>query len=194
MVAVRCGGLAVRGQPRQARRRRGVGVRPLAPHVDAINANGLRLTGAGEVTRVRATTDRPSSRRATSGSSRRRRCTPRRDRGDGARLRGRRRRLGPERRRQRGGHRSSRHARDPRHDLSGRGKILEPGVVQWDVKGDTTLGPVRAEPGARDEIERLADACTRAACRRTRSLTPAPRSGARSSSTPRRTRSARSPA
>ena len=29
------------------------------------------------------------------------------------------------------------------------GKILEPGVVQWDVKGDTTLGPVRAAAGAR---------------------------------------------
>ncbi len=28
------------------------------------------------------------------------------------------------------------------------GKILEPGVVQWDVKGDTTFGPFEAEPGA----------------------------------------------
>ena len=42
------------------------------------------------------------------------------------------------------------------------GKILSPGVVQWDVKGDTTLGPFEPSPAATDEIERLADACTRA--------------------------------
>jgi 2-dehydropantoate 2-reductase len=42
------------------------------------------------------------------------------------------------------------------------GKILEPGVVQWDVKGDTTLGPFEPRPAGREEIDRLADACTRA--------------------------------
>jgi 2-dehydropantoate 2-reductase len=42
------------------------------------------------------------------------------------------------------------------------GRILEPGVVQWDVKGDTTLGPFEPSPPAPEEIERLADACTRA--------------------------------
>jgi 2-dehydropantoate 2-reductase len=41
------------------------------------------------------------------------------------------------------------------------GKILEPGVVQWDVRGDTTLGPFEPSPATADEIERLADACTR---------------------------------
>ena len=41
------------------------------------------------------------------------------------------------------------------------GKILEPGVVQWDVKGDTTLGPFEPKPAGADEIARLADACTR---------------------------------
>jgi 2-dehydropantoate 2-reductase len=41
------------------------------------------------------------------------------------------------------------------------GKILEPGVVQWDVKGDTTFGPFEPQPAAASEIERLADACTR---------------------------------
>ncbi len=41
------------------------------------------------------------------------------------------------------------------------GKILEPGVVQWDVKGDTTLGPFEPKPAHMNEIERLADACTR---------------------------------
>ena len=42
------------------------------------------------------------------------------------------------------------------------GKILEPGVVQWDVKGDTTFGPFEPQPAHADEIARLADACTRA--------------------------------
>jgi 2-dehydropantoate 2-reductase len=42
------------------------------------------------------------------------------------------------------------------------GKLLEPGHVQWDVKGDTTLGPFEPKPAPMAEIERLADACTRA--------------------------------
>jgi 2-dehydropantoate 2-reductase len=42
------------------------------------------------------------------------------------------------------------------------GKILEPGHVQWDVKGDTTLGPFEGKPAPMREVERLADACTRA--------------------------------
>src|SRR2546422_2151525 len=42
------------------------------------------------------------------------------------------------------------------------GKLLEPGRVQWDVKGDTTLGPFEPSPAPREEIERLAEACTRA--------------------------------
>ena len=42
------------------------------------------------------------------------------------------------------------------------GKVLEPGVVQWDVKGDTTFGPFEPRPVAVSAIEPLADACTRA--------------------------------
>lgn len=42
------------------------------------------------------------------------------------------------------------------------GKILAPGHVQWDIKGDTTLGPFEPQPAPFAEIERLADACTRA--------------------------------
>jgi 2-dehydropantoate 2-reductase len=41
------------------------------------------------------------------------------------------------------------------------GRIVEPGRVQWDVKGDTTFGPFEAQPAPMAEIERLADACTR---------------------------------
>jgi 2-dehydropantoate 2-reductase len=42
------------------------------------------------------------------------------------------------------------------------GKLVEPGVVQWDVKGDTTFGPFEPQPARPGEIEALADACTRA--------------------------------
>ncbi len=42
------------------------------------------------------------------------------------------------------------------------GKITAPGVVQWDVKGDTTLGPFEAQPAPLERVEVLADACTRA--------------------------------
>ena len=41
------------------------------------------------------------------------------------------------------------------------GKIIAPGVVQWDVKGDTTFGPYEERPAPFGEVERLADACTR---------------------------------
>ena len=42
------------------------------------------------------------------------------------------------------------------------GKLIAPGVVQWDVKGETTLGPFEPRPAPSAEIERLAEALTRA--------------------------------
>ena len=42
------------------------------------------------------------------------------------------------------------------------GRVVEPGHVQWDVKGDTTLGPFEPSPAPPAEVERLAAACTRA--------------------------------
>jgi len=42
------------------------------------------------------------------------------------------------------------------------GRILEPGHVQWDVRGETTIGPFEPSPAPEEAIERLADACTRA--------------------------------
>ena len=42
------------------------------------------------------------------------------------------------------------------------GKLLEPGHVQWDVKGDTTFGPFEPKPAPFEEVARLAEACTRA--------------------------------
>ena len=41
------------------------------------------------------------------------------------------------------------------------GKLLEPGHVQWDVKGETTFGPFEPQPAPADAIALLADACTR---------------------------------
>src|SRR3954467_10426265 len=42
------------------------------------------------------------------------------------------------------------------------GKITAPGVVQWDVKGDTTFGPYEEKPARFEEVQRLAEACSRA--------------------------------
>ena len=42
------------------------------------------------------------------------------------------------------------------------GRIVQPGHVHWDVKGDTTIGPFEPSPASIAEVERLADACTRA--------------------------------
>ena len=42
------------------------------------------------------------------------------------------------------------------------GKLVEPGVVQWDVKGETTFGPFESKPIGVGAIVPLADACTRA--------------------------------
>ena len=42
------------------------------------------------------------------------------------------------------------------------GKLTAPGVVQWDVKGDTTFGLFDPKPSSFAAVEQLADACTRA--------------------------------
>jgi len=41
------------------------------------------------------------------------------------------------------------------------GRVVEPGHVQWDVRGDTTIGPFEPSPAAMADIDQLADACTR---------------------------------
>jgi 2-dehydropantoate 2-reductase len=132
------------------------------PHVDAMNADGLRLTGVGEVVgRVRATTD-PSQLTAcdfgivatkamhTESAI----AAAARAFADGAVASV-----------QNGVGNEEAIARHVRRVIRGTtfpaGKILSPGVVQWDVKGDTTLGPFDPSPASFEEIERLADACTR---------------------------------
>jgi 2-dehydropantoate 2-reductase len=42
------------------------------------------------------------------------------------------------------------------------GRIVEPGHVEWEVEGETTIGPFEPSPAPSEEIERLAEACTRA--------------------------------
>jgi 2-dehydropantoate 2-reductase len=131
-------------------------------HVDAINRDGLRLVGAGEVTgRVRATTDaaelpacdfgivatkamHTESAIAAAAHAFAAGCVATVQNG-----------IGNEE------VLAAHCERVIRGTTFPAGKILEPGVVQWDVKGDTTLGPFEPKPAAFDEIERLADACTR---------------------------------
>jgi 2-dehydropantoate 2-reductase len=131
-------------------------------HVDAINAGGLRLSGAGEVTgRPRATTDAAQLPPCDFGI------------------------VATKAMHTEGAIAATAHAfaagavatvqngvgneevlaghveRVIRGTTFPAGKILEPGVVQWDVKGDTTLGPFEPKPALAEEIARLADACTR---------------------------------
>jgi 2-dehydropantoate 2-reductase len=42
------------------------------------------------------------------------------------------------------------------------GKLLGPGHVQWDVRGETTFAPFEPRPAPLEAVERLAEACTRA--------------------------------
>ena len=131
-------------------------------HVDAINANGLQLSGAGEVLgRMRATTDAgelpdcdfgivatkamhtasaiAATAHAFAGGAV---CSVQNGVGNEEAI-------------------AEHAARVIRGTTFPAGKILEPGHVQWDVKGDTTLGPYEPKPASMDAIETLADACTR---------------------------------
>ena len=132
-------------------------------HVDAINRDGLRLSGAGDVVgRLRATSDAAElpacdfgivatkamhteaaiAATAQAFADRGRVATVQNGIGNEEML--------------------ARHVeRVIRGTTFPAGKVVEPGHVQWDVKGDTTLGPFEPSPAPMDEIQRLADACTR---------------------------------
>jgi 2-dehydropantoate 2-reductase len=131
-------------------------------HVDAINRDGLRLTGAGEVVgRLRATTDpadlpacdfgivatkamHTDAAVAATAHAFADGCLATVQNG-----------IGNE-------EVLARHVeRVIRGTTFPAGKIVEPGVVQWDVKGDTTFGPFDDRPAPFEQIELLADACTR---------------------------------
>jgi 2-dehydropantoate 2-reductase len=131
-------------------------------HVDAINRDGLRLTGAGEVTgRVRATSvasELPScdfgivATKAMHTDAAIAATAHAFAEGYVATVQN---GLGNE-------ETLARHVeRVIRGTTFPAGKIVEPGHVQWDVKGDTTIGPYDDRTPL-EEARRLADACTRA--------------------------------
>jgi 2-dehydropantoate 2-reductase len=132
-------------------------------HVDAINANGLRLTGAGEVVgRVSATADASALPSCEVGIVATKAmhtetaiAAAAHAFADGA-VASVQNGVGNE-------EVIAWHvSRVIRGTTFPAGKVVEPGLVQWDVKGDTTLGPFEPKPASTEEIERLADACTRA--------------------------------
>ncbi|HZT91258.1 MAG TPA: 2-dehydropantoate 2-reductase [Gaiellaceae bacterium] len=131
-------------------------------HVDAINANGLRLVGAGEVVgHLRATSDAAELPPCDFGIV----ATKAMHTDDAIRATAHAFADGCVATVQNGiGNEEviARHvARVIRGTTFPAGKVAEPGVVQWDVKGDTTLGPFEDRPAPFDEVVRLADACTR---------------------------------
>jgi 2-dehydropantoate 2-reductase len=131
-------------------------------HVDAINADGLRLTGADEIVgRLRATTDATAlpacdfgivATKAMHTESAIAATAHAFAEGAVASVQN-----GVGNEETIAGHVE----RVIRGTTFPAGKILSPGVVQWDVKGDTTLGPFEPRPAPLEEVERLADACTR---------------------------------
>ncbi|HWQ23709.1 MAG TPA: 2-dehydropantoate 2-reductase [Gaiellaceae bacterium] len=132
-------------------------------HVEAINASGLRLTGAEEVVgRVRATTDASElppcefgivATKAMHTEAAIAATAHAFAEGAVASV-------------QNGVGNEEAIARHVRRVIRGTtfpaGRVVAPGVVHWDVKGETTLGPFEPSPAPLAEIERLAEACTRA--------------------------------
>ena len=132
-------------------------------HVDAINASGLRLSGAGDVIGpVRATTDAgelppcevgivatkamhtaPAIAAAAHAFADGAVCSVQNGLGNEEAI-------------------AKRVERVIRGTTFPAGRIVEPGHVAWDVKGDTTIGPFEPRPARVEEVERLADACSRA--------------------------------
>jgi 2-dehydropantoate 2-reductase len=132
-------------------------------HVDAINSKGLRLTGAGDVVgRLRATADAAEVPPCDAGivATKAMHTEPAiaataHAFADGAVASV-----------QNGVGNEETIARHVTRVIRGTtfpaGKVLAPGVVQWDVKGDTSFGPFEPSPAPSAVIAALAEACTRA--------------------------------
>jgi 2-dehydropantoate 2-reductase len=132
-------------------------------HVDAINRDGLRLSGAGEVVgRLRATTDPAELPPCELGIL----ATKSMDTGRAVAAVAHAFASGSVCSVQNGVGNEEAIAEHVERVIRGTtfpaGKILEPGHVQWDVKGDTTIGPFEPRPAPMEDVERLAEACTRA--------------------------------
>jgi 2-dehydropantoate 2-reductase len=136
---------------------------PWQEHVDAINAEGLRLSGAGEVVgRVRATSDPAELPPADLGIvatksmhtsaavaatahafSEGAVCSVQNGAGNEELI--------------------AEHVREViRGTTFPAGHMIEPGHVGWDTKGDTHIGPFEPSPAPMEKVEALAGACTRA--------------------------------
>ena len=132
-------------------------------HVDAINEDGLRLSGQGEVLgRLRATTDADAvpacdfglvATKAMHTSSAIGATAHAFENGAVCSV-------------QNGLGNEEAIAEDVSRVIRGTtfpaGRLLEPGHVQWDVRGDTTIGPFEPNPANLDQVQALADALTRA--------------------------------
>jgi 2-dehydropantoate 2-reductase len=132
-------------------------------HVAAINENGLRLTGVGQlVGRLRATTD-PSELPACDFGIVATKCM---HTGAAVAATAHAFREGSVASVQNGVGNEEAIAEHVERVIRGTtfpaGKVLEPGVIEWDVKGDTTIGPFEPTPAPMEQVERLAAACTRA--------------------------------
>jgi 2-dehydropantoate 2-reductase len=133
-----------------------------AAHVDAINEHGLRISGAGELTgSVRATTDAQElppcdfgivavksmfTDAATAATAHAFEqgavCSVQNGAGNEELV--------------------AKHVREViRGTTFPAGHIVGPGLVGWDTKGDTQIGPFEPSPAPMDKVEALADACTR---------------------------------
>jgi 2-dehydropantoate 2-reductase len=131
-------------------------------HVDAINRDGLRLSGAGDVlARLRATSDAAAlppcdfgivaTKAMHADSAIAATAHAFADGAVASVMNG----VGNE-------ETLARHVeRVIRGTTFPAGKLLEPGHVQWDVKGDTTFSPFEPAPATAAEVAVLADACTR---------------------------------
>ena len=135
---------------------------PWREHVDAINANGLRLSGAGDVVgRVRATAD-PSelpacdfgivATKSMHTSAALAATAHAFEQGAVCSV-------------QNGAGNEELVAEHVKEVIRGTtfpaGHIVEPGHVGWDTKGDTHIGPFEPSPAPFEKVQALADACTR---------------------------------
>jgi len=122
------------------------------PHVDAVNTNGLRLTGAGDVVgRLEATTDAAAvppchfAIVATKAMHTDRAIAATAHVFADAAVASVQNGVGNEE------VIAAHIPRVIRGTTFPAGRVLEPGVVQWDVKGDTTFGPFEPQPAHADE-------------------------------------------
>jgi 2-dehydropantoate 2-reductase len=134
---------------------------PWQEHVDAINAGGLRLSGAGDVVgRVRATADpaelppcelgivavksmHTSEAIAATAHAFGAVCSVQNGAGNEELI--------------------AEHVSEViRGTTFPAGHVIEPGHVGWDTKGDTHIGAFEPSPAPFEKVQALADACTRA--------------------------------